>query len=182
MLSAKHSYRAFLLVSIGALLSNLLFFTTYGKGFAQETPVQGTPPQETVPPEASPEDTYHYDPAGKRDPFFSPLYRVTEQGNRTSDEAKTPLQRLDLGQFKVVGIILETPEPKALIEDNSGLGYIVTSGTLIGPNGGVIKSIEPHRILVEEYETDFFGKRQALEKEMPLTVAESGTEGTPKEK
>ncbi len=180
MLSAKHSYHAFFLVSIGALLSNLLFFATYGKGFAQETPRPGTPPQETVPPETSPEDTYRYDPAGKRDPFFSPLYRVTEQGNTTSDEAKTPLQRLDLGQFKVVGIILETPEPKALIEDNSGLGYIVTSGTLIGSNGGVIKSIEPNRILVEEYETDFFGKRQALEKEMSLTVAESGTEGTPK--
>ncbi|NOT54905.1 MAG: hypothetical protein HOP18_09895 [Deltaproteobacteria bacterium] len=144
--------------------------------------MQGTVPSETVPPEASPEDSYRYDPAGKRDPFFSPLYRVTEQGDMTSDEAKTPLQRLDLGQFKVVGIILETPEPKALIEDNSGLGYIVTSGTLIGSNGGVIKSIEPNRILVEEYETDFFGKRQAFEKEMPLTVAESGTEGTSKGK
>ena len=176
MLRAKHSYRAFLLVSIGALLSNLPLLTTHREGFAQETS-----PQETAPQEASPEDTYRYDPAGKRDPFFSPLYRVTEQAT-TSDEAKTPLQRLDLGQFKVVGIILETAEPKALIEDNSGLGYIVTSGTLIGPNGGVIKSIKPDRILVEEYETDFYGKRQALEKEMPLTVAESGTEGTPKEK
>ena len=177
MLRAKHSYRTFLLVSIGALLSNLPLLTTYREGFAQEVS-----PQETAPQEASLEDTYRYDPAGKRDPFFSPLYRVTEQAGMASDEAKTPLQRLDLGQFKVVGIILETAEPKALIEDNSGLGYIVTSGTLIGPNGGVIKSIEPDRILVEEYETDFYGKRQALEKEMPLTVAESGTEGTPKEK
>jgi type IV pilus assembly protein PilP len=177
MLRAKHFCRAFLLVSTGALLSNLLPLTTHQEGFAQETP-----PQETVSQEASPEDTYRYDPAGKRDPFFSPLYRVTEQAGMTSDETKTPLQRLDLGQFKVVGIILETPEPKALIEDNSGLGYIVTSGTLIGSNGGVIKSIEPGRVLVEEYETDFYGKRQTLEKEMPLTVAESGTEGTPKEK
>jgi len=173
MLRAKRSYQAFLFVSIGALLSNLWVLTTYEReSFAQEAS-----PQET-----SPEDTYRYNPAGKRDPFFSPLYRVTEQAAMASDETKTPLQRLDLGQFKVVGIILETGEPKALIEDNSGLGYIVTSGTLIGPRGGVIKSIESGRILVEEYETDFYGKRQALEKEMPLTVAESGTEGTPKEK
>jgi type IV pilus assembly protein PilP len=171
MLRTKHYYRALLLASIGALLSNLPLLTTDREGFAQET----------APQEASQEDTYRYDPAGKRDPFFSPLYRVTEEPGM-SDDAKTPLQRLDLGQFKVVGIILETAEPKALIEDNSGLGYIVTSGTLIGSNGGVIKSIEPNRILVEEYETDFFGKRQTLEKEMPLTVAESGTEGTPKEK
>jgi type IV pilus assembly protein PilP len=143
---------------------------------------QETVPQETVPQEASLEDTYRYDPAGKRDPFFSPLYRVTEQAGITADETKTPLQRLDLGQFKVVGIILEMGEPRALIEDNSGLGYIVTSGTLIGSNGGVIKSIEPGRILVEEYETDFYGKRQTLEKEMPLTVAESRSDSTSKEK
>ena len=172
MLRAKRSCQAFLLVSVGILLSNLPVLTVYREGLAQEASSQ----------EVSPEDTYRYDPAGKRDPFFSPLYRVTEQAAMTSDEAKTPLQRLDLGQFKVVGIILETGEPKALIEDNSGLGYIVTSGTLIGPRGGVIKSIEPGRILVEEYETDFYGKRHALEKEMPLTVAESGTESTPKEK
>jgi Tfp pilus assembly protein PilP len=172
MLRTRRSCQAFLLVSTGILLSNLPVLTTYREGLAQETSSQ----------EASPEDTYRYNPSGKRDPFFSPLYRVTEQAAMTSDEAKTPLQRLDLGQFKVVGIILETGEPKALIEDNSGLGYIVTSGTLIGPRGGVIKSIEPDRILVEEYETDFYGKRQALEKEMPLTVAESGTESTSKEK
>jgi type IV pilus assembly protein PilP len=178
MLRAKRSCQAFLFVSIGTLLSNLLVFTTYDReSFAQEVS-----PQEASPSEASPEDTYRYNPAGKRDPFFSPLYRVTEQAAMASDETKTPLQRLDLGQFKVVGIILETGEPKALIEDSSGLGYIVTSGTLIGPKGGVIKSIESGRILVEEYETDFYGKRQALEKEMPLTVAESDTEGIPKGK
>lgn len=178
MLRAKRSCQAFLFVSLGASLLTLLAFTIYeGKSFAQETADQEAPPVE-----ASSEDTYRYNPAGKRDPFFSPLFRATEQTNMTSDETKTPLQRLDLGQFKVVGIILETGEPRALIEDNSGLGYIVTSGTLIGPKGGVIKSIEPGRIVVEEYETDFYGKRQTLEKEMPLTVAESGFDSTSKEK
>lgn len=125
--------------------------------------------------EAAGEDSYRYDPSGKRDPFFSPLYRVTEQAPMI-DEARTPLQRLDLGQFKVVGILLETGEPKALIEDNSGLGYIVTPGTLIGPKGGVIKAIEPGRILVEEYEIDFYGKRQALERELSLAVVDSTAE------
>jgi type IV pilus assembly protein PilP len=123
----------------------------------------------------SEEDTYRYDPSGKRDPFFSPLLRVTEQAP-VAEGAKTPLQRLDLGQFKVVGILLETGEPKALIEDNTGLGYIVTLGTLIGSKGGVIKSIEPDRILVEEYEIDFYGKRQTLERELSLTVVDSTAE------
>lgn len=122
--------------------------------------------------EISPEDTYRYEPTGKRDPFFSPLYRVTQQ-QTAPDEAKTPLQRLDLGQFKLVGVILEASEPKALIEDNSGLGYIVTRGTLIGSKGGIIKAIEPRRVVVEEYETDFYGRRQVHERELQLAVADS---------
>jgi len=122
------------------------------------------------------EESYRYEPSGKRDPFFSPLHRVTETAP-VSDEAKTPLQRLDLGQFKLVGVILDQSEPKALIEDNSGLGYIVTRGTLIGSKGGIIRTIEPRRVLVEEYEMDFYGKRQVRERELNLTVADAGAEG-----
>ena len=125
--------------------------------------------------EHSAEEGYRYQPSGKRDPFFSPLHRVTETAS-VPDEARTPLQRLDLGQFKLVGVILDTSEPKALIEDNSGLGYIVTRGTSIGSKGGVIRAIESRRIVVEEYDTDFYGKRQVHERELNLTVADASTE------
>ena len=126
--------------------------------------------------EHSAEEGYRYQPSGKRDPFFSPLHRVTETES-VPDEASTPLQRLDLGQFKLVGVILDTSEPKALIEDNSGLGYIVTRGTLIGSRGGVIRAIESRRVVVEEYDVDFYGKRQVHERELNLTVADAGTRG-----
>ena len=124
------------------------------------------------------EDSYRYDPAGKRDPFLSPFYRPPEQ--TVPEETKTPLQRFDLGQFKLVGVILEDQEPKALIEDSGGLGYIVTRGTPIGSKGGVIKAIESKRVVVEEYETDFYGKRQAQERELLLFVAGSVPEGETK--
>lgn len=126
--------------------------------------------------ESNTEEAYRYDPSGKRDPFFSPLHRVTETAP-VLDEARTPLQRLDLGQFKLVGVILDTREPKALIEDNSGLGYIVTRGTFIGSKGGVIRAIESRRVVIEEYEVDFYGKRQVQERELNLTVADASTEG-----
>lgn len=116
-------------------------------------------------------DSYHYDPEGKRDPFLSPFYRRPEQP--ILEEAQTPLQRFDLGQLKLVGVIMEEREPKALIEDSGGLGYIVTKGTPIGSKGGTIKAIEPRRVIVEEYEVDFYGKRQAQERELPLFVAGS---------
>ena len=124
------------------------------------------------------EDTYHYEPAGKRDPFLSPFYRQSESA--APEEAKTPLQRFDLGQLKLVGVILEEQEPKALIEDSGGLGYIVTRGTPIGSKGGIITAIEPKRVVVEEYETDFYGKRQVQERELLLFVAGSAPEGEAK--
>jgi type IV pilus assembly protein PilP len=124
------------------------------------------------------EDSYRYDPTDRRDPFLSPFSLQLEP--EIPEEAKTPLQRFDLGQLKLVGVIWETSEPKALIEDGGGLGYIVTRGTLIGSKGGVIRAIEPRRIVIEEYETDFYGKRQAQERELLLSIVESAREGAKK--
>jgi type IV pilus assembly protein PilP len=153
-------------VQIGSLAIACIWTTLFLVGVA-DLPVRAQ--------EETGEDSYRYDPAGKRDPFLSPFYHQPEQ--TTPEEAKTPLQRFDLGQLKLVGIILEEKEPKALIEDSGGLGYIVTRGTPIGSKGGVIKAIEPKRVVVEEYETDFYGKRQAQERELPLFVAGSAPEG-----
>jgi type IV pilus assembly protein PilP len=121
------------------------------------------------------EDMYHYAATGKRDPFFPP-FRTTESERVETDEPKTPLQRFDIGQLKLVGVIWEAEEPKALIEDSGGLGYIVTRGTLIGSRGGVVKTIEPKRITIEEYQTDFFGKQQTQERELRLVVTDSPRE------
>jgi len=68
-----------------------------------------------------------YNPVEKRDPFLSPLY--TAQKQAVVREAKTLLQRFDLGQLKLVGIIWEACQPKELIEDSGGPGYILEAGT-----------------------------------------------------
>ncbi len=120
-------------------------------------------------------ENYRYDPTGKRDPFTSP-FNLTPDTLQTVDP-QTPLQRFELGQLMLKGVILNATEPKALIEDSKGLGYVVTPGTLIGSRGGVVKTIEPRRIVVEEYEIDFYGKRQRKERELLLAV---GTAPKPK--
>ena len=122
------------------------------------------------------EGVYFYDPAGKRDPFLSPSHIAPEQD--LVDEVTTPLQRFHLGQLKLVGVIWQTSQPKALIEDGNGLGYIVEAGTRIGANGGVIRTIEPGRIVVEEYETDFSGKRWARQRALRLVVADGPSTGS----
>jgi Tfp pilus assembly protein PilP len=151
-------------------LSGVWFTVWLVQGFAYLVHAQ----EQTAETEAQ----YRYDPVGKRDPFLSPLSRTLEED--LPEEAKTPLQRFDLGQLKLVGIIWEADEPKALIEDGGGLGYIVTRGTLIGSKGGVIRAIEPRRIVVEEYETDFSGKRRPQERELLLSIVEEGRESSKK--
>jgi type IV pilus assembly protein PilP len=132
--------------------------------------------------ESTAEENYHYTAPGKRDPFLPPFSTTAPETTTAAEEARTPLQRFDLGQLKLVGVIWATDEPKALIEDGGGLGYIVTRGTLIGSRGGVVKMIEPKRVVVEEYETDFFGKKQAQERELRLIVTDSAPTGKKKEK
>src|SRR5215470_6102475 len=61
------------------------------------------------------EETYRYPNTGKRDPFLPPFPTTTQESEAT-DEPRTPLQRFDLGQLKLVGVIWETDEPRALVE------------------------------------------------------------------
>ena len=125
--------------------------------------------------EGSVESAYIYDPAGKRDPFLSPFHLAPEQN--VVAEVTTPLQRFHLGQLKLLGVVWQTSRPKALIEDGDGLGHIVETGTRIGTHGGVIRAIEPGRIVVEEYETDFSGKQQARQRALRLAVADTPSAG-----
>lgn len=131
--------------------------------------------------EKTAEETYHYMMNGKRDPFLPPFSTVTQEPAATQ-EPQTPLQRFDLGQLRLVGVIWQADEPRALVEDSGGLGYIVTRGTLIGSRGGIVKTIEPKRVVVEEYETDFFGKRQVQERELRLTATDMSRDEKKKEK
>ena len=118
------------------------------------------PPDPLAVPEKKPEraEAPHYSPAGKRDPF-TPLPLRT-QAKRRPRENLSPLERYDLGQLKLVAIVWNTKEPRAMVEDSAGLGYVVGIGTPIGPDEGKIKEIKPTEILIEENYIDFYGARK----------------------
>jgi Tfp pilus assembly protein PilP len=111
-----------------------------------------------------------YDSTGRRDPFRPP------RANQTTalGEARTPLQRYDLGQLRLVAIIYNQ-NPTAVVEDDAGLGYIVRVGTPIGANGGAVKAIEQGKVRVVEESIDFYGDRQTSEVVMELADEERGT-------
>ena len=111
-----------------------------------------------------------YDPTGRRDPFRPP--RVNQQ--TAGGEARTPLQRYDIGQLKLVAVIYDSTSPRAVVEDDAGLGYIVRVGTAIGANGGAVKAIERGKLRVEEESIDFYGDRQTSEVVMELATDERG--------
>ena len=109
-----------------------------------------------------------YDATGRRDPFRPP------RANQTTllGEARTPLQRYDLGQLRLVAVIYDAQNPRAVVEDDAGLGYIVRVGTPIGANGGAVKNIEQGKLRVSEESIDFYGERQTSEVVMELAAEE----------
>jgi Tfp pilus assembly protein PilP len=105
-----------------------------------------------------------YDAAAHRDPFAPP--RLTA----AVADARTPLQTYQLGQLKLVGVVAESSAGgyRAMVEDSAGLGYIITTGTPIGSSGGVVRSIEPRRVVIEESARDFYGDMKPKEVVMEL--------------
>lgn len=109
-----------------------------------------------------------YAPGDRVDPF-EPLFRE-EPERRQEEEAEaeedapeqpkrrlTPLERLDLSQLKLVGIIRAPSGDRALVEEASGKGYIITRGTYIGIHSGQVVEIQEDGVIVEEKHEDMYG-------------------------
>ena len=112
-----------------------------------------------------------YDPTGKIDPF-EPLIKekplVAKKDKKIKRVPRTPLERIDLSQLKLVGIILAASGNRALVEESSGKGYVIKKGTYIGTNGGKIVQIDKEIVTVEEKFEDVFGKIQSRTRELKL--------------
>ena len=106
-----------------------------------------------------------YDASAHRDPFRPPTMStvVADTG-----APKTPLEGYEIGQLKLTGIVRNSAGVRAMVEDSQGLGYIVTSGTPIGSAGGIVRTIEERRVLIDETTTNFYGEKQSKEVIMEL--------------
>jgi Tfp pilus assembly protein PilP len=103
-----------------------------------------------------------------RDPF-RPMALKTNALSR-SRENLSPLERLDIGQLRIVGIVWDVKEPRAIVEDSAGLGYTVKVGTPIGSNDGRVKVIRRDQIIVEEVYEDAYGARKKGDIAMRLST------------
>ena len=97
---------------------------------------------------------------GLRDPFLP--YNKPAPRNPVSRprDNLSPLERFELGQLRVTGIIWDIPEPVAMVEDTAGFGYIIRVGTPIGVNDGKVKTIRRSEVVVEEFYRDVSGTKK----------------------
>ena len=112
-----------------------------------------------------------YDPTGKIDPF-EPLLRdkpvPVKKQRRKKRIPQTPLERIELSQLKLVAIIVATSGNRALVEETTGKGYVIKTGTYIGTNAGKVVKIKKNKVIVEEEFEDVFGKIKTRQRELKL--------------
>jgi type IV pilus assembly protein PilP len=108
---------------------------------------------------------------GKRDPFRPITLNIRSNVRRR--ENLSPLERYELGQLKLVGVIWDIKNPTALVEDTTGLGYTVKLGTPIGANDGKVRTIKPGALVIEEDYIDLYGAKKKREVSMTLAVERS---------
>lgn len=106
-------------------------------------------------------------PVVRRDPF-RPFTLSTKRAPVKRRDNLSPLERYELGQLKLVGIVADPKNANALIEDASGLGYVVRVGTLIGSNDGKVIAIKRDGITIQESYVDLYGAEKIREVSMRL--------------
>ena len=116
----------------------------------------------------------YYSRKGRNDPF-EPFLHEPEPQAPAGSEAKlnqrvpqTPLEKIDLAQLKLTGVLRAENKTRALVQEVSGKGYIVDEGTYIGNKGGQVSKILKDRITVSEKALDVFGKITVVERELKL--------------
>ena len=119
----------------------------------------------------SSEPTVTYNVEDKIDPFAS----IFGDGVSALDDQKdkkrvplTPIEKVDLSELKLVGIIFAPSGNKALVEDVSGKGFVIKKGTRIGINFGKVIKILKNSVVVKEEAESILGQITLVERELKL--------------
>lgn len=119
-------------------------------------------------------DTLGYNPEGRIDPFSNLWLQKPDDSKSLSEPvADCPkgavLKELDLGQLNLIGIILTGSGNRALLQEASGRGYIITEGMCVGKTGSKVATILLDKIILEEKMRDIrSGKISIRQKEIVI--------------
>ena len=118
-----------------------------------------------------PELEYAYNPSGRRDPF-APIMEKEDRTARANE--RPPLERYNLLDFKLAGVIWGGFGYNAMLEGPDGKGYFAHVGTVIGLNRGVVKKITQTKMIVEEKFKNFSGEIERKEFVLELRKKQEG--------
>ncbi|MCF8024232.1 MAG: pilus assembly protein PilP [Desulfobacteraceae bacterium] len=119
----------------------------------------------------------YYTRKGRMDPFEPFIHKEESENGQEEGEKKlerrkpqTPLEKIALSQLKLTAILRIPGENKsiAMVEDQTGKGYVVKQGAYIGEKGGQVVDILNDRIIIEEKYKDVYGKIAVREIEKKL--------------
>lgn len=117
------------------------------------------------------ETGFTYDPTGLRDPFRSFEW---EREKLAEADIRGPLEEFDVSQLSVVGVVWNVGNARALIQDPSGQGFIVSEGARVGKNDGRIIKIDDSVVVVKETYVDLMGQEATKDIELRIRRSEGG--------
>ncbi len=112
-------------------------------------------------------DPFDYDPRGRKDPFMQPvLDRPVAPGS--GHGPLLPLQRFEITQLRLIGILWDVKRPRAMIQDPENKVHTVGPYTKIGLRNGYIAVIREGEIVVVETTEDAGGRLTTMAQIMKL--------------
>lgn len=127
-----------------------------GDGLQMQAPEALT--QRNVNPEG-----FIYNPEGLRDPFY-PTRKGREEVVTTAPEIRPPnevdfnpqdpLQAFTLAEYKLVGVMWEVREPRAMVQTPDQKVYVIRRKIRLGREGAVVAAIRESEIVVVEPNPD----------------------------
>lgn len=120
---------------------------------------------------------YEYHLENRPDPFVPFITEKAASSNVNMDEIvenNTPLSGMQLfepGQLTVVAMVKIERDYLAMVQDFTGKGYVLSQGMKIGRHG-VVKTLTPQSVIVEETTVTRAGKKSVTEVVMLLKKEE----------
>ena len=118
------------------------------------------------------EEGFHYDRRSLRDPFRS--YEWEQMGLDAVAGDASPLEQFDVSQLSLVGVVWHAANARAMVQDPSGMSYIVAEGARIGKSDGRVTRIDDNLMVVKETYEDWQGQETTKDIEMRIRMTEGG--------
>ena len=116
---------------------------------------------------------FSYDPTGRRDPFRSYEWENMKRELASASESG-PLEQYDLNQLELIGVVWDVGRARALVQDPSGMSYVVAAGARMGKNSGQVTHIGDNLLIVRETYVDLYGNESTKDVEMRIRASDGG--------